>query len=216
MKPFLSSNQVLQTLRQRYATKTFDADKKISDADFDALLESLRLAPSSFGLQPWKFLAVKNPETRAKLREVSWGQTQVTEASHYVVLASRKDITPEYVREYIVSTAQIRGLATEDLQGYENMMVQNVARGKTAEEQEQWNKRQTYIALGFVGFAAAAMGIDTCMLEGFDPKAYDRILGLEGTDYESVVAVALGYRGEDKTADYKKSRFSTSEIIEII
>ena len=176
MKPFLTAEQTVETLWQRYATKTFDAGKKITDADFGALTESLRLAPSSFGLQPWKFVVVKNPEVRAKLREASWNQGQVTDASHFIVLASRKSIPEEYIQKYITSTETIRNLPAGSLQGYHDMMVGAVANGKSVAEQEDWSKRQTYIALGFIGLAAGAMGIDTCMLEGFNPKAYDDIL----------------------------------------
>lgn len=207
----------MEVLNQRYATKMFDANKKISDTDFNALLESLRLSPSSFGLQPWKFIVAQNPAVRAKLKEVSWNQAQVTDASHYIVLASRKSIDIEYVQKYVTSTENIRHLPAGSLQGYNDMMVGAVAKGKTADEQESWTKSQTYLALGFIGFAAAALWIDTCMIEGFDPKAYDEILELKNTDYQTVVAIAIGYRSEDdKTAQYVKSRFDTDEVIQTI
>lgn len=212
----MTHQQIQEALEWRYATKKFDATKKISAQDWKTLTDSLALAPSSYGLQPWKFLVIENPEVREKLKPVSWGQTQVTEASHYVVLVARDGIDEQFIQQYINRVAEVRGMPTEPLEGYKNMMIENLAKAPQ-EKISQWTKRQVYIALGFILETAALLKIDATPMEGFDPAAYDKILGLEGTGWSSVVTVALGYRhAEDGFQDLKKVRNSHSSLIEYI
>lgn len=215
MKAQITSGALLESLNQRYATKQFDPTKQISAEHEQALLESLRLAPSSFGLQPWKFIVVKNPAVRKELRAVAWNQSQVEEASHFIVFSTLKQVDSDFVKKYIASTAEIRGMSTEALKGYEDMMVNFVNSGSF--EHLQWTRRQSYIAMGFLGLSASLLGIDACMIEGLDPSAFDTILGLENGPYTSVAAVALGYRSEaDGTANYVKSRFTMEEVVQVI
>ena len=210
------NNQIQEALEWRYATKRFDASKKISDKDWKTLTESLALAPSSYGLQPWKFLVIENPVVREKLKPVSWGQTQVTDASHYVVLLARDTVDEKFVVDYIKRVADVRGAPLEALDGYKNMMIENIAKAP-AEKTRQWAKRQTYIALGFILETAALLKVDATPMEGFDPEAYDKILGLEGTGWKSVVSVALGYRhAEDGMQEMKKVRNDQSALIEYV
>lgn len=214
MKNRISHADLLETLNARYATKQFDTTKKISDADWNALSESLRLSPSSYGLQPWKFIVVKNPAIRKELRAASWNQGQIEDASHLVVFTTLKNVDAAYVRKYIESIAQARGTTVEALKGYEDMMVGGVVNGGM--DQLAWTQKQSYIAMGFLGLSAALLGIDATMMEGLNPKEYDRILGLDSTGYTTVAAVALGYRhADDAYAMAPKSRFETSEVIEI-
>lgn len=214
MKNRISHADLLDTLASRYATKQFDATKKISDADWNTLSESLRLAPSSYGLQPWKFIVVKNPAIRKELRAVSWNQGQVEDASHLVVFTTLKTIHAAYVRKYIESIALDRNTTVEALKGYEDMMIGGVVNG--AMDKLAWTQKQSYIAMGFLGLSAALLGIDATMMEGLNPQEYDRILGLQDTQYTTVAAVALGYRhADDAYAMAPKSRFKTSEVIEI-
>lgn len=214
MKRNLTPAALMETLGARYATKSFDSTKKIGSEDWSALIESLRLAPSSYGLQPWKFIVVQNPEIRKTLRASSWNQEQVELASHFVVFATLKNIDEAYVQKYIESIAQTRSIGVETLAGYKNMMMGAVVNGSL--DHTTWSQRQSYIAMGFLGLSAGLMGIDTCMMEGFSPAEYDKILGLEGGSYGSVAAMALGYRSaEDATANYKKSRFDMSEVVEV-
>lgn len=210
------NQQIQEALEWRYATKRFDATKKISAQDWKTLTESLALAPSSYGLQPWKFLVVENPEVREKLKPVSWGQSQVTDASHYVVLVARDGVDEKFVQDYINRVASVRGIPTETLDGYKGMMIENLAKGPK-DKISQWTKRQVYIALGFVLETAALLKIDATPMEGFDPAAYDKILGLEGTGWNSVVTVALGYRhAEDGFQALKKVRNEHSALIEYV
>lgn len=213
MNAALTPAQLLASLEWRYATKAFDT-RKLPDATWAALEESLRLAPSSYGLQPWKFIVVNDPALRAKLRPVSWNQSQVTDASHLVVFARRTEVTEADVNEFFNQMVSERGADATKLEPYRQMMLGGVVNGKDAAGQKEWTARQLYIALGQLMGAAAAMAIDTCALEGIDPAAYTDILGLQGTGYEVVVACAVGYRSaEDKYAGMKKIRFPAARVI---
>jgi nitroreductase len=213
MNAALTPAQFLASLECRYATKAFDT-RKLPEATWAALEESLRLAPSSYGLQPWKFIVVNDPALRAKLRPVSWNQSQVTDASHLVVFARRTEVTEADVNEFFNQMVSERGADATKLEPYRQMMLGGVVNGKDAAGQKEWAARQLYIALGQLMGAAAAMAIDTCALEGIDPDAYTEILGLKGTGYEVVVACAVGYRSsEDKYAGMKKIRFPSARVI---
>ncbi len=213
MNAALTPAQLLASIEWRYATKAFDP-RKLPDATWAALEESLRLTPSSYGLQPWKFIVVNDPALRAKLRPVSWNQSQVTDASHLVVFARRTEVTEADVNEFFHQMVTERGADAAKLEPYRQMMLGGVVNGKDAAGQKEWAARQLYIALGQLMGAAAAMAIDTCALEGIDPDAYTEILGLKGTGYEAVVACAVGYRSsEDKYAGMKKIRFPAARVI---
>ena len=213
MNAALTPAQFLASLEWRYATKAFDT-RKLPEVTWAALEESLRLTPSSYGLQPWKFIVVNDPALRAKLRPVSWNQSQVTDASHLVVFARRTEVTETDVNEFFNQMVSERGADATKLEPYRQMMLGGVVKGKDAAAQKDWAARQVYIALGQLMGAAAAMAIDTCPLEGIDPDAYTEILGLKGTGYEVVVACAVGYRSsEDKYAGMKKIRFPAARVI---
>ena len=212
----MTHQQIQEALDWRYATKRFDATKKISAQDWTTLTESLALAPSSYGLQPWKFLIVENPEVREKLKPVSWGQTQVTDASHYVVLLARDTVDEKFVQQYINRIADVRGIPAGALDGLKSMLIENVVKSPV-ERTREWAKRQVYIALGFILETAALLKVDATPMEGFDSSAYDKILGLENTEWRSVVSVALGYRhAEDNFQGFKKVRNDHKELIEYV
>ena len=210
----LTTEQLLASLRWRYATKQFDASRKIPADTWAALEESLVLTPSSFGLQPWKFLIVETPAVRAKLLRDSWNQAQVTEASHFVVLTARTDLTTTDIDAWVSRLSEIQGRPTEALAPMKGMIV-GFAETMSEEERHAWNVRQVYIALGQLMASAAVLGIDACPMEGISKTAYDRILGLEGSGYATVVACALGYRAEtDKYATAPKARFEAGRVIQ--
>jgi nitroreductase len=213
----ISASEVLKKLESRYATKVFHPHKKISDENWSVLEQSLVLAPSSYGLQPWKFLVVENKEIREKLKPLSWGQAQITDASHLVVFTTLRGISADYVKKYIASTAEIRGQAPESLVGFQNMMIKNIVEGMEKSYVRTWNHRQAYIAMGFLLETAAMLDIDSVAMEGLNPVAYDEVLGLTNSDYETVAAVALGYRdASDKYAEAKKVRFPKDQVIQKI
>jgi nitroreductase len=211
---FSTPDSVLHSLRWRYATKKFDATRQIPPSTWATLEHSLVLAPSSFGLQPWKFLVVENPALRSQLLADSWKQPQVVEASHFVVLAARTDLTTADIATWIARMAEIQGTAPETLTGLHGMIV-GFANAKTAAERYDWNCRQVYLALGQLMTAAAMLEIDTCPMEGINAAAYDQTLGLAESGYTTVVACALGYRADsDKYASLPKARFEASQVIE--
>lgn len=213
MPTTLAPSDLSAALAWRYATKKFDTRRLPADA-WEALASSLVLAPSSFGLQPWRFLVVEDPAVRARLREHSWNQTQVTDASHLVVFLRRVVTGEAEINRFIGRIGEVRGVPLEKLEAYRQLMVANVAQGKSPEVQREWAARQVYIALGQFMAAAAAMGVDTCPLEGIDPARYDEILGLAGSGFETVVACAAGYRApDDAYALAPKVRYEASEIL---
>jgi nitroreductase len=213
----MERSELLHALNWRYATKKFDNTKKISDADWKILEESLRLSPSSFGLQPWKFLIVQNPTIRKQLTPFSWKQTQIEDCSHLVVITTMKKMTEKHIAKFINQTAKTRGMEISALAGYSDMMNQHLIKGPAAETSNFWTQKQSYIAMGFLMEAAALLNIDTCPIEGIEPAQYDKILGLENTDYKTVAVVACGYRSsEDNYAQLKKVRFDSEDVIQFI
>lgn len=213
----LTPEQVLEQLHWRYATKEFDATKKIPESLWKALEQSLVLSPSSFGLQPWKFFVVNNSEIRNQLVEHSWGQKQVVEASHLVILAIKKDVDGKDVDRYVARMAEVQGVSVENLQGYGNMVKGFLQNPPFPLEANEWAARQTYIALGFYMTCAAMLGIDTCPMEGFVPAKYDEVLGLDKRGYSAVVVCPAGYRAEDdKYATKPKVRYATEDVVDYI
>lgn len=210
----ISASQLTAALDWRYATKKFDSAKKIPADTWAALEHALVTAPSSFGLQPWKFIVVTDAAARAKLLPASWNQTQVVEASHLVVFAVRKGVDEAWVDKFLARQVELRGGSLEALAGYRGMMTGFLQKITAAGQLDAWATKQSYIALGQFMAAAAVLGVDACPMEGINPAAYDEILGLTGTDYATVVACAAGYRAaDDKYAAAKKVRFPASELV---
>jgi nitroreductase len=208
-----TTDTLLAALRWRYATKQFDPSRKIPTDVWDALEESLVLTPSSFGLQPWQFLVVSDPAVRERLKPESWNQTQVTDASHFVVLTARTDVGKDDIESWIARLAEVQGKSPEDFAPLKGMIA-GFAETMSQEARHAWNTRQSYIALGQLMTSAAVLGIDACPMEGISAAAYDRILGLEGSGYATTVACALGYRAaDDKYAAAPKARFDRQRVI---
>ncbi|MCH7225860.1 NAD(P)H-dependent oxidoreductase [Haloferula sp. A504] len=212
----MDPSKLLSALNFRYATKAFDPAKTIPAETWEALLDSLVLAPSSFGLQPWRFVVVEDPALRAELRKVSWGQSQVTDADKLVVFTSRDDLTPEDTARWLDRLAEVQGQDPATFEGLRKV-IDGFANNMTVEERHSWNVRQTYLALGQFMTSAAVLGIDTCPLEGLDPASYDNILALTGSGYATCVACAVGYRTEDDHhAARPKARFPREDVIQAI
>ncbi len=207
---------IIKQLNWRYATKAFDPDKKINEKDIDELMEATRLSPSSFGLQSWKAFIVESPELRKQLKDAAYGQTQITDASHLVIFATPKVIDEKTIDKFVELISDTRSVSVESLEGYKKVMTGSISQ-KQNNELGDWAAKQAYIALGFLLETAALKNIDSCPMEGFDPKKFDEILGLDKKGYESRVVCPLGYRSkEDAHANEKKVRFSKEETFEII
>lgn len=213
----ISPAHLLDALAWRYATKKFDPAKAIAPELWSALEESLVLTPSSYGLQPWKFLVVTSPEIKEQLKPLSWNQAQVTDCSHYVVFTIKKNLTDADVDRFVARTAEVRSVPVDSIAGYRNMMVSDVVYGARSFNVNEWATRQTYIALGNFMTSAALLGIDTCPMEGIEPVKYDKALNLYDSGYATVVACAAGYRADDdKYADLAKVRFAKSDVVEVL
>lgn len=212
----INSKQLIEVQNWRYATKLFNRGQMIPADVWFAIEESLRLSPSSYGLQPWKFVIVTNPELKTKLRPHTWNQSQVEDCSHYLVICAKEKMTKEHVAQFVDSMSEQRGGDRSQLAGYEKMMVADVVEGPRSKTSLEWAARQCYIALGNFMTSCALVGVDTCPIEGFKPEEYDKVLGLEGSGWRSVVCCASGYRSsEDKYAKMAKVRFPANEIIDL-
>lgn len=211
------NTQLLAALNWRYATKVFDATKKIPADTWQTLEQALVLTPTSYGLQPYKFLVISTPARRAELLPHSWGQKQVVDCSHYVVFTARTEMKQTDVDKLIARISSVRGVPAESMTPYWNMMIGDVVNGPRGKAAHEWAARQAYIALGNLMTCAAMLGVDACPMEGLVPAEYDKVLNLNGSGYATVVACALGYRAAaDKYANLAKVRYETKDLVQII
>lgn len=210
----LSPDAFIRQMNWRYATKKFDAARKIPAPLWHALEQALVLSPSSFGLQPWKFFVIQDPSLRTRLLPASWNQTQIVEASHLVVFAYKHNMNASDVQRFVTLTAKVRGIPESTIEGYKQIMTSFVKRAEEGFDINAWASDQLYIALGAFLTGAAVLGIDACPMEGIDPRKYDDILDLEKEGYRAAVVATAGYRSsEDKYATAAKVRYPASEII---
>jgi nitroreductase len=207
---------ILDGLNWRYAVKAYDKTRKVSEADLKILEDAILLAPSSFGIQPYKALIISDPNVRENLKPAAFNQPAVTDASHLIVFAFKKTLTDEDVNQFIGRIAEVRQQSRESLAGLENTVAGAVKKAVDSGYVETWNSRQAYIALGFLLETAALLNIDATPMEGFDSEKVNEVLGL--TDHSSVALAAIGYRdsGNDWLAPLKKVRKPKSELIERI
>lgn len=202
----------IQDANWRYATKKFDATKKVSAEDLATLKEAIRLSSSSYGLQPYKVLIIENPELRAQLQPVSWGQTQIVDASHLIVFANVTNIGETEIDAYFKNLTETRNIPMEALQGYADFMKSKIT-SLSEEARNIWTSKQTYLALGNLLNAAAELKIDVTPMEGFEPEQYNEILGLKKLGLNASLVAPIGYRHEeDATQHYVKVRKSNEEL----
>jgi nitroreductase len=201
MKTFLSQ------LDWRFATKSFDKEKKVSTDDLNKILEAIRKAPTSFGLQTFHVEVISNESLREKMKEVSFGQPQVTDASHLLVFCGRNDVS-DRITDMINKISGGDENIKASLAGYEGMMRGSIE-GKSEEQLMNWASRQAYLALGFGLAACAELEIDSCPMEGFDPKAVHELLGSPKNIFPFAY-MAVGYRKEGPT--HLKFRFPEEDL----
>jgi nitroreductase len=215
MNTTIQRETLLQQLNWRYATKQFNSHLKISPEDWAALEDALVLTPSSFGLQPWKFVVVDDPDTREKLVHASHGQEKVASASHFVVFTIKKNLGEQDIEAHLKRIAEVRGISPELLDTLRGMMVTSLINGMNHAARKTWATNQTFIALGNFLTSAAMLGIDVCPMGGFEAEKYDEILGLDKQGLSAVVIATAGYRAEaDKYATLKKVRFQKEEVLQ--
>ena len=211
----LPTDAILAALHWRYATKKFDASHPLSAEEWAKLEQALLLAPSSYGLQPYKFIVITDPALRAQLQPATYGQTQVTECSHLVVFASRLDVTEQDVEHYLARISEVRGVERAHLETYAKMIKGDVVNGPRHAVIKEWCARQAYIALGQLMTVAALASIDVCPMEGFTPDKYNEVLGLPAQGFTAVVVATVGHRApDDGAASLPKVRFPAGELIE--
>lgn len=205
-------NSVIEHRTWRYATKKFDATKKVSDEDLETLLEATRLSASSYGLQPYHVFVVSDQEVKEQLKPASWGQSQITDASHIIVFANATDFGEELVDDFLENVSETRKIPVENLKGYSDFMKSKLLE-LPLETKSDWTTRQAYIAFSNMMQAAAELKIDTCPMEGFEADKYNEILGLDKKNLNAAVVLAVGYRSqEDNTQHLPKVRKSKEEL----
>lgn len=217
-----SKQDILDAFQFRHACKEFDADRKIPGADFDFILETARLSPSSFGLEPWRFLVVQNPQLRETLREFTWGgQKQLPTASHVVLTLVRKSHFMRYDSAYLQYMMREVQHYPEDIIRLRSGLIEKFQRSDfdllgSERTLTDWATRQTYLPLANMMTAAALIGIDSCPIEGFERAEVERILGEQaGVDLDQWAAaymVAFGYRNNPPPRP--KTRQSLEQVVE--
>ncbi|MBC9813699.1 NAD(P)H-dependent oxidoreductase [Crocinitomicaceae bacterium CZZ-1] len=209
------NHSIIHHLNWRYATKRYDQTRVIPDQTIDLIKEALRLTPTSYGLQPLKFLLIKNQEIRKQLLNYSYNQQSITDASHLIVIASYRDIQSDEIDQYMQNTAVTRDLPLEQLSGYSDFL-KRIMNNQTTEQKTTWAQKQAYITLGVLVDICAQLKVDATPIEGFDVKGYDAILNLEEKGLTSTIVVPIGYRHQDDvTQHWKKVRKPAEELFEI-
>ena len=212
--PSIPLETIVSQLQWRYATKAFDPSAKIPADIWSSLEDTLVLTPSSYGLQPWKFLVITNDAVRESLVPHAWGQRQVADCSHFVVMCAKTNLDEAYVDSYVNDIATKRNIPATALVGLRGMILASLAQMNDAIV-SHWAAKQCYIALGNFMTAAALAGIDTCPMEGFVQEQFDEILGLSAQGLTAVVCCPAGYRAaDDKYASMAKIRWDKSAVIE--
>ena len=211
----IKKDTILQALNWRYATQVFDKTKPLDSQILTTILESARLAPSSFGIEPWKFIVVENSDTRAKLQVAGYGQPKITDAPVLVVIAYRTDVKENISRELIerVSKTNKTEAAAFDVL---KQMVDSTINSRSENDLNTWSKAQAYIPLGIMIETAALLGIDSGPMEGFDPHSVDEILGLKEKHLHATSMITFGYRGDDPATKKPKVRRDFNEVVEFI
>ncbi len=196
-------HQILEDLTWRYATKKFDSEKVVSDENFEVLKESLRLTPSSYGLQPLQFVVVENKSIRNQLVAASFGQAQVQDASHLFVICIEEAIDDALIDSYVSAVIDTRNVDPERIVNYANYMKKIIGE-MTNDERITWASKQAYIALGQLLHTCATMRIDATPMEGFDADRYAEILDLKTKKLRPVLVCPVGYRHQSDGMQHEK------------
>jgi nitroreductase/dihydropteridine reductase len=208
--------ELLDKLNWRYAAKAMNG-KKVAEDKIERILEAARLAPTSSGLQPFEIFVIKNQAIKEKIKPVAWNQSVITDCSHLLVFAAWDTYTVNRINHMFDLTNDIRGFKNEGWENYRQMLLSSYPQ-KDAEENFNHAAKQAYIAFSQAIIAAAFEGVDTTPLEGFDPVAVDKILGLREKGLRSAVLLPLGYRKEDKDwlVNLKKVRKPMEELVTVL
>ncbi|NDK08986.1 NAD(P)H-dependent oxidoreductase [Candidatus Gracilibacteria bacterium] len=208
--------EIIDALKWRYACKLFDTTKKVSKSDIDEIIEVFRLAPSAFGVQPWKLLVIENQDIKDSLVQYSWNQPQINTCSHLLVLCRIINLDNNYVDKHIENLSIIRKTPKENLEAYEDR-VKGYLNTLNEDGKKYFTTNQVFIALGSLMPVLAMKKIDSCAMTGIDNAKYDEVLKLGEKGLSTVAVLPIGYRSkDDKYANAKKVRFSREEMVEMI
>lgn len=204
--------ELKEALNWRYATKRMNG-QKVSAEKVNKILDAIHLSASSLGLQPYHVFVVESEAIRRKIHEKANVQPQILESSHVLIFTAFKDITPEYIDNYISMIANVRNIPEETLADFKNAITGSVEK-RTKEFIQQWTAKQAYIAMGNGLVAAAFEGVDSTPMEGFDADEVDKILNLQDTNLHTVLMLPLGYRDEenDYLSKAQKVRFPKKNL----
>ncbi len=204
--------ELLELMQWRYATKSFDPDKKVTPDDIEFLKKAIQLTPSSYGLQPYKVKIIDDAQTKEKLLPASYNQRQIIQASHIFVFCNFTEISDDYLEHFYRLKAQIQGKNFDDLVPYMNN-VKRFIKSLSPEKLLEYTALQTYMALETLLMAAPERKIDTCAIGGFVPSKYNEILELESQKLNACVVAAVGYRSaEDRNQFLPKVRIPMDEL----
>lgn len=207
------NKEFMEAMDYRHACKVFDDTKKISREDFDFILEAGRKSPSSFGMEPWKFLVVNNEELRKEIRPVCWDQPQITTCSDLVIiLAAIEDVKVESgvpMRKF-----SRREMPQEKKDFYIGLYANHLKDTLSSDENiYAWTARQTYIAAGNMMTAAAIKGVDSCPIEGFEKENLEKVLKLDTTKYQVAMVLPFGYRINEQSSQLREG---LNDVVEFI
>lgn len=202
----------IENANWRYATKKFDATKKVSIEDLEILKKAISLTATSYGLEPYKVLIIENQEIKNQLVAASWGQQIVADASHLIVFANILDFGSEQMNAYFKNLTETRNVPMEALQGYSNFMQSSI-NALSLEKRNYWTAKQTYLAMNNLLNACAELKIDATPMEGIVVEKYNEILGLNELGLNAVLATPIGYRhADDVTQHYTKVRKAAQDL----
>lgn len=197
---------IIDSLQWRYATKNFDPNSYVSADKLETIKQAFNLTATSYGLQPIKLIVIKDKELQKDLVQYSMNQKQVAQASHVLVFCTINTIDEAYIEEYFKCVKTLRNTPDAILDPFKNYLI-NDFENKTKDEIINWSIKQAYLAMGNLLTVCAVEKIDACPMEGFNPKAYDRVLNLKDHGLSSVLVMPIGYRSEDDMfAGLKKVR----------
>ena len=203
----------IQQLEWRYAAKKFDKTKTLSKDKLHTIKQAFNLTATSFGLQTINLIVIENKDLRASLVEHAYGQSQVIDASHLLVICIQENIKEQHISDYYSNIKKIRATPDEVLDPYKKSLMDMMKR-MSIEEKQQWSKNQAYIALGNLMTVCAIEKIDSCPMEGFAPKKFDEVLKLKEKHLKSVLLLPVGYRADDDMfANFEKVRRPIEESI---
>ena len=195
--------QLIESLKWRYATKKMDATKKVSEQDIDCIKEAVQLSASSYGLQPYTVLDIRDSELRKEIHPMCWNQSQITDASHIFIFCNYNKVDEQDVDSLIRLKSETNEVPIEKISGYGDF-VKGKLKEKSEIEMFHWSAKQAYIALGNALTACAELNIDSTPMEGFEPEEVNKLLGLNDKGLNACVILAIGYSSLDDQTQYSK------------